>query len=170
MLQKQDLIVMGKVLGPVGLKGFFRVRSYTEREASLLDYSLWHLHHIGLDATWYKLDQGRLANNGLQAKLKGINDRDSAEYLKGATISINKEALKELPEDEYYWHDLVGLRVINRQGGCLGQVKTLMETGAKDVLVVSNAKEAALDILIPFVALYVDEVRLEEGIIRVDWQ
>ena len=60
--------------------------------------------------------------------------------------------------------------MINRQGGCLGQVKTLMETGAKDVLVVSNAKEAALDILIPFVALYVDEVRLEEGIIRVDWQ
>lgn len=170
MLQKQDLIVMGKVLGPVGLKGFFRVRSYTEREGSLLDYPLWHLHRAGLDATWYELDQGRLANNGLQAKLKGINDRDSAEYLKGATISINKEALEELPKDEYYWHDLVGLNVISRQGCYLGQVRTLMQTGAKDVLVVSNTKETAPDILIPFVALYVDEVRLEEGIIRVDWQ
>lgn len=169
MLQKQDLIVMGKVLAPVGLKGFFRVRSYTQYQGSLLDYAKWHLHHTDLDAAWYELDQGHLANNGLQAKLKGINDRDNAKYFKGATISINKEALKELPKDEYYWHDLVGLSVINRQGGYLGQVRTLIETGAKDVLVVSNTKEAAPDILIPFVALYVNEVRLEEGIIRVDW-
>ena len=170
MLQKQDLIVMGKVLGPVGLKGFFRVRSYTEREGSLLDYPLWHLHHAGLDAAWYQLDQGRLANNGLQAKLKGINDRDSAQYLTGAIISINREALEDLPEDGYYWDDLVGLSVINRQGCCLGQVRTLMKTGSKDVLVISNKKEVGPDILIPFVALYVDEVRLGEGVIRVDWQ
>ena len=67
---------------------------------------------------------------------------------------------------EYYWRDLIGLRVVNSDGTVLGSVDRLIGTGAHDVLVVRGEQER----LIPFVDRFVDRVAPEDGLLRVDWE
>ena len=93
--------------------------------------------------------------------------------LTGALIAITPDQLQVLSEDEFYWRDLVGLRVINREGIELGTVQRLMETGANDVLVVSDeqsAEQGGREHLVPWTpGQAVLEVDLEQGRILVDW-
>jgi 16S rRNA processing protein RimM len=101
------------------------------------------------------------------AKLEGYDDRDEAMQLVGALIAINLNQLKPLDQDEYYWRDLIGLRVVNQQNVELGVVDRLFETGANDVLVV---KDETQERLIPWTLGHaVLEVDIEQGVIQVDW-
>ncbi|HEB76976.1 MAG TPA: 16S rRNA processing protein RimM, partial [Methylothermaceae bacterium] len=98
----------------------------------------------------------------------GIDTRDQAEALKGAQISIAREQLPDLPPGEYYWTDLIGLRVIDTEGRDLGQVANLLETGANDVLIVRGAGRR--EILIPWIRdRVIRKVDLAAGRIEVDW-
>lgn len=83
-------------------------------------------------------------------------------------ISVPREDLPPLEESEYYWYDLVGLEVVNRQGESLGRVKSLLPAGVHDVLVLDGGGKK--ERLIPFVALYVDEVNINSGTLRVNWE
>jgi len=80
-------------------------------------------------------------------------------------IAVPREVLPEV-DDGYYWSDLVGLQVVNREGIEFGRVESLLDNGAQSVLVVKGERER----LIPFVPVYVDRVELEAGRILVDWQ
>jgi 16S rRNA processing protein RimM len=116
---------------------------------------------------FYKVREGRPQGKGLVASLEGIEDRDIARLLVGADIYIERDQLPSLPEGEYYWTDLLGLQVINRQGQSLGEVVEILETGANDVLVVKGESRE----LIPWVwGTYLLDVDLEAGRITVDWQ
>jgi len=84
-------------------------------------------------------------------------------------------AMFPTPEaDEYYWVDLIGLRVINRESVVLGEVRELLSTGPQTVLVITPPAEGvaarATDHLVPFVSAYIDGVDLQAREIRVDWQ
>jgi 16S rRNA processing protein RimM len=113
-----------------------------------------------------QIEESFARDSVFHAKLAGINDRDAAFALKGATVCVNREDFPEPDEDEFYWIDLIGLNVINQQNESLGVVKDLMETGANDVLVV---KQDDTERLIPFVAQYVINVDLASKQIVVDW-
>ena len=86
--------------------------------------------------------------------------------MRGYTIEIARENFAETEEDEYYWADLVGMSVVNREQAVLGEVVKLMETGAHDVLVVHGEYGEKL---IPFVSHYIDGVDVENCKITVDW-
>ncbi len=102
----------------------------------------------------------------LVARFAGIDDRETAAALVGQDLSVDRDRLPETAEDEYYWADLTGLEVVNREGIVLGRVHNLLSTGANDVLVVRGDRER----LVPFVqGQYVLEVDLEAGRILVDW-
>jgi len=160
-------VIVGKVAGVFGVKGWIKVRSETDPATNILQYSPWYLNN---DGTWqrYEVQEGQRHNKGLIAHLKDCDDRDLAASLVGYQIAVDRSQLPQTEEGEFYWSDLIGLKVVNRQDVELGEVKGLMQTGANDVLVVQNGKN---ELLIPYVIdHYIDKVDLEKRRIIVDWE
>jgi 16S rRNA processing protein RimM len=159
---------MGRINAPFGVKGWVKIKPFTETLDALLDYPEWQ---IGKGSHWRKADVEDVTVHGdfIVAKLAGCNDRDAAFALRGQEIAVDREELPDTEEGEYYWEDLIGLSVVNRDGAELGKVASVMETGAHDVLVVKGEKEVSKEILIPFVEVYVLNVDLAQGRIEVDW-
>lgn len=159
-------VIVGSVAGVFGIKGWIKVRSDTDPLTNILNYSPWYLNK-GEEWLRFEVEQGQLHNKGLIAHLEGCDDRDNAAGLMGYTIAVDRSQLPPTVEGEYYWSDLIGLKVINRQGIELGEIRQLMETGANDVLVVQNGQN---EILIPYVMdHYIDKVDLDQGQVLVDW-
>ncbi len=147
------------------MKGWVKVHSFTSDIESILKYKTWQLESDG-KISEIKLEAGQKHGKGIIAKLAAVDDRDDAAKLIKANIVILREALPELSQGEYYWHDLQGLEVFNADGKRYGVVDHLFETGANDVMVVKGEKE----ILIPFVqGQYIQQIDLENKTIRVDW-
>ena len=159
-----DWVVLGKVVGVHGVKGWIKIESFTRPREGIFEYGSWNL---GTKEGWktVKVSSGRPQGPGLVAHLQGVSDRDQARSLIGAQIAITRDQLPPTDEDEVYWVDLEGCEVINRDGETLGVVSHLLETGANDVLVVCDGGER----LIPYVGDFIDEVDLEAKVIRVDW-
>ena len=108
----------------------------------------------------------------MQVALTGIDNRDQAEVLVGSDIFIEKSALPQLSIGEFYWHELIGLTVVNASDQILGSVASLMETGANDVLVVKGNDNSidSRERLIPYVEeRVVKRVDLTAGRLVVDW-
>jgi 16S rRNA processing protein RimM len=105
------------------------------------------------------------------ARLMGVADRNAAEALKGATVRIPRSHFPSLPDDEFYWVDLIGLEVENLQGERLGVVADLMDNGAHPILRVTRETEPARqqEQLIPFVDQFVKAVDRQAKKIMVDW-
>ena len=130
---------------------------------AIFDYQPWLL---GDDEKPVKIIDGRKQGKGLAALLPGFDNREQAALLVGTQIFVDRNKMPPTEDDEYYWSDLEGLKVITTDGKELGQVERMMETGANDVMVVSGDRQR----LIPFVqGQYVKRVDLEEALIEVDW-
>lgn len=155
-------LVLGYLSGLHGVQGWFKVYSYTDPRENIFSYSPWRVGE-----RTFQVEQGRSQGKGLVVKLAGIDDRDSAAALLGAEIGVPRERLPPLPEGEYYWADLYGLRVIDTTGRELGTVDHLLETGANDVLVVKGAREYLIPLVFGPIVLAVD---LQAGTLRVDWE
>jgi len=159
-------VILGRVVGLFGVRGWVKVHSYTEPREALLEYRGWLL---GRDGDWQPVEvaEGRQHGKGIVVRLQGIEDRDAAAELLGSEIGVDRDALPEAEDGRYYWADLEGLTVVHRDGTELGKVAYLMATGANDVLVVDGPDER----LIPFVpGTVILDVDLAAGVIRVDWE
>lgn len=157
-------VVLGKIVGVFGIKGRVKIYSETRPREQILSYSPWQLNKPGTRMELQVLGGGP-QGKGLVAQLQGIDDRNAAEALVGMEISIPAEQMPEAGPGEYYWSQLEGLTVVNREGIELGQVSYLFETGANDVMVVRGEREH----LIPFTADAVLDVDMDRGVLRVDW-
>jgi len=155
---------MGRIAATFGIKGWIKVQPYSEDPGTLMDFASWRLGR-GEQQAHYSVEAVQDHGKALVAKLAGIDDRDAAYALRGQEISVAKRDLPPPEENEFYWSDLIGLTVVNREGAELGKVDSLMEGGANDLLVVKGAREH----LIPFVAAFVGKVDLAGGTIEVDW-
>lgn len=158
-------VVVGTVRGSYGVRGWVRVQSYTDPRRNILNYQPWYLvcHDTQQE---HRLLAGRVQGDKIVALLEGITDPEQARDLRGVDILVDRDAFPEPTEGEFYWVDLIGLRVRNLDQIDLGIVRDLMATGANDVLIVSGDRER----LIPFVqGRTVLRVDLEAGEILVDW-
>ncbi|MEE8527594.1 MAG: ribosome maturation factor RimM [Gammaproteobacteria bacterium] len=165
MVAGDHRVILGRISGLFGVKGWVRLISHTDPREAILDYARWL---IGRDADWheFQLAEGRRHGKAVIARLEGFVDRDQAGGLIGADIAIERHQLPAAEKDEYYWADLVGLEVVTTDGRALGQVDHLLATGANDVLVVRGENEC----LVPFICeRVIQEVDLDAGVIRVDW-
>lgn len=161
-----DAVILGRVSGLYGVRGWIRVYSYTDPREGILDYRQWWLKH---DSDWRStvVRDGKRHGKSVIASLDGIVDPDMARELIGRDIAVPRDALPEPDEGRYYWRDLQGMAVRHRDGADLGTVRYVMETGAHDVLVVEGDGER----LIPFVAdEVVLDVDLANRVISVDWE
>lgn len=162
---EDEPIVMGRIAGPYGVRGWLRVVSYTEVPEMLAEYTPWHLRR---GDRWLPtgIAEVKRHTKGLLVRLPGCEDRDKAAELAGTEIGVCRTQLPAPPEGEYYWGDLIGLTVLTLEGLPLGTVDHLVETGANDVLVVRGERER----LIPFVrGSVIARIDLDERVIRVDW-
>ena len=155
---------MGRIIVPFGVKGWFKVHSFTETPDSLLGYPHWW---IGNDSGWrqYGVDEAKVQSGTLVAKLQGCDDRDAAARFRGKDVAVPRGAFPAAAANEYYWADLVGLKVVNTEGLDVGTVSEIIETGANDVLVVKGDRER----LIPFIEQVIREVDIAGRSIRVEW-
>ena len=163
-----DWVVVGRVGGPYGVRGWCRLTSYTQPPGNIEHYAPWLIDNgAGLRRSLPVVEL-REHGTGLIARFDGIGDREAAMTLTGRDIVVAREALPEVDEGEFYWRDLIGLQVLDTSGRGLGAVRELIETGAHDVLVIEDRGDNR-DRLIPFVDQYVLEVDIDAQRITVDW-
>jgi 16S rRNA processing protein RimM len=160
---------MGRIAAPYGVKGWIKVLPLTAETETLLGHREWWLRRRGSDK-WepHALEEGRRHGATLLAQIAGPADREAAALLSGADVGVPRTALPPVAENEFYWADLVGLAVVNRQDVALGRVEAVQDFGAHPVLRV--AADDGTKRLIPFVPAYVDSVDIAAGRIAVDWQ
>ena len=159
-------VVLGRISGLFGVRGWVKVYSYTEPREAVLQYDRWLLS--GKDG-WQEatVAEGQRHGKTVIARIDGYDDRDQAAALVGTEIAVSREALPEAGKDQYYWSDLEGLRVVHRDGTELGRVSHLLETGANDVMVVEGEQERLIPFVMDKVVIGVD---LDKGEIEVDWE
>ncbi len=165
-----ESLVIGRISGVYGIRGWVRIHSFTEPAENLLGYENWKIRRRqGWEAI--SIDAGKRHGKGLVAHIEGVDDRNHAEALKGSDIAVPVAALPELDGEEYYWHQLEGLAVL-KDGELLGRVDHLMSTGANDVLVVKPCEGSRdrRERLIPWLRdSVVKAVDLGRQTIEVDW-
>jgi len=139
-LTNSEKIILGRITGVYGIKGWIKVFSYSDPMEAIVDYDCWYIRAQNQEKqawTCVRLKAGKRHAKTVVAKLEHCNDREAAMAYVGNEIAIELQQLEPLKEkNTYYWRDLIGLRVINQQDVELGVVKSLLETGANDVLVV----------------------------------
>ncbi len=165
MAEDANLVLAGRVSGLYGVKGWLKIQSFTEPRENILEYSPWHLS-LGEQRQATEVRAGRRHGKGIIARLGDCEDRDDARIYLGAEITILRSQMAEPDEDEYYWIDLIGLRVVTNGGVELGKVDHLLETGSNDVLVVHGERERLIPFIMHQAILTVD---MDQGMIRVNW-
>lgn len=162
---KEKYIPIGKIGASFGVKGWLKVYSYTKSD-NVLNYSPLYISNENNQWTPIEVEQGRQHGKYLIVKIAHIDSPEQAGLLTGKLIAVNRTQFPELAKHEFYWSDLEGLTVKNKQGKILGKVIYLLETGSNDVLVVKGKIEFAIPYLPGQVILNIDLDRQE---ILVDW-
>lgn len=172
MSKASERLVIGKIGAPYGVKGWVKINSFTQTKDSIFDYAPWDITLGEKHNQVVKVDQWKYHNKSLLAKLEGVDDRNAAELIKNADISIESSQLPELDND-FYWKDLIGMQVVTEKGYDMGVVKDMFETGANDVMLVKakindafGQKERLLPFLYDNVVLNVDK---DGKTITVEW-
>jgi len=186
----EDAVEVGLVVGAWGVKGWVRVRPYSSDPQALFSSRRWFLADAASSGgggvpkggrgegsalpAVLRVTDARAHGGDVVAAVREVSDRDAAQTLKGARIFVSRASFPTPQDDEFYWVDLIGLTVVNRQGVVLGTVDSLLETGANAVLRVREAQAvdgapAPRERLLPFVAAHVDRVDLAGRQILVDW-
>jgi 16S rRNA processing protein RimM len=159
-LSRNKLVAIGKVGKPFGIKGSLRIHSFAE------SFDVYERSTVlFLDETPYTVLSVRPHKKSIVADLEGIDTPEAAKELVGQTVRTDASNLPPKNEDEYYWHELIGLRVLTRDGADLGEITSIIETGANDVLQIEGDFG---EILLPMIDQVVLEVDTKKGEMIVD--
>jgi len=162
-----DLVDLGAIRGAYGVKGWVRVALLGSQGTVLQGVPDWWVDRAGL--TWrVRPSECRRHGAALLAKWPGCESKEAADELKGASVAVPRSAFPPLAAGEFYWTDLPGCRVVNRDGEELGQVTGLRENAGGQWLEV-NGGVGKGTVLIPLVEQYVEAVDPPTRLIRVDW-
>ena len=181
-----DSVEVGRILDAWGVKGWLKILPHSTDPEALFSAKSWFLQapdakfRPGFNAftgtVTIAVDEAKTHSDSVVVKIDGVNDRNDAEALRGCRIFLPRSAFPAASKDEYYWVDLIGLNVVNREGVALGCVRDLMATGPNSVLCVEyhaaqeDGSSQLAERMIPFVSAYVDSVDISGKLITVDWQ
>jgi 16S rRNA processing protein RimM len=165
-----DAVEVGRVIGAWGIKGWIKVQPFASDPQALFSTKRWYLRPPegpgAAPPPLLRVTDSRQQGDLVVAGAQEVPDRNAAEALKGARVFVARSSFPTAGTDEFYWVDLIGCTVVNREGVTLGDVADLIDTGAHSVLRVLLGDDERL---IPFVAAYVDQVDLQARTITVDW-
>ena len=181
-----DALEVGRILDAWGIKGWLKILPHSNDPEALFSAKTWFLQvpeakfRPGFTAfsgtVSLQVDEAKIHSGAVVAKFAGLDDRNMAEALRGARIFLSRSSFPAAATDEYYWVDLIGLNVVNREGVALGSVRDLMTTGPQSVLCIEytttqeDGTSVVAERMIPFVSAYVDAVDIAGKRITVDWQ
>lgn len=160
-----DYLQVGKLGAVHGLKGWLKVHAFTEPLDKILQYSPWYLAGAETYQS-FKVDAHRIQANGLVVHFAGLDTRELTAHLVNKGVFVKPSQLPKLKKNEYYWRDLIGLRVKNLDGIELGEVMSLLATGANDVLMIEGQKTHCVPYLPKQVIKEIDQ---QAGWMIVDW-
>ena len=181
-----DAVEVGRILGAWGIQGGIKVLPFSSDPQALFSSRRWFIEPPLPDAArplpagaragqgaprLLRITGAREHGDGVVATAQELPDRTAAEQLVGWRIFVSRASFPTPDEDEFYWVDLLGLTVVNREGLVLGTVEGLIETGPSCVLRIASTAEdgSPVEHLVPFVSAYVDRVDLAARRIEVDW-
>ncbi|MEO7390648.1 MAG: ribosome maturation factor RimM [Ramlibacter sp.] len=172
-----DAVEIGRIADAWGIKGWFKVLPHSASPEALFSSKRWYLQPSERGAKTFsgtvllRVREAKEHSDTLVASAHEVDDRNAAEALKGARIFVPRSSFPTASADEYYWVDLIGLQVINREGVALGEVRELLSAGPQTVLVIEYFENGqVLERMVPFVSAFVDDVDLPARRIAVDWQ
>lgn len=157
-------VCVGAIAGAYGVRGEVRLKSFCAEPRAIADYGpLW-----SEDGTRsFKVTLGAAVAQGFAARLSGVKTREEADALRGMRLFAERERLPDLPEDEFYHADLIGLEVFDTGGVSLGRVKAVLNHGASDLLELVRPGQSGA-VLLPFTRAIVPTVDLSAGRIIAD--
>lgn len=172
-----DAVEVGRIADAWGIKGWFKVLPHSASPEALFSCRRWYLQPADrgpksfVGTVLLRVREAKEHSDTVVASAQEIDDRSAAEALKGARVFVPRSSFPTPKDDEYYWVDLIGLAVVNREGMALGSVKELLSTGPQTVLLIEYLQDGEpAERMIPFVSAYVDTVDLAGKRIMVDWQ
>ena len=146
-------VELGRVVGAFGIKGWVRLRSYTDPPEGVLRYRSWLI-----GGREWRVVEGRGQGDTVVASLEGLQDRDAAAALRGATIEVPRSALPKPKRGEFYWADVLGSEVVSTAGAKLGTLQSVTSNGAQDVMVVAGEVERLIPFVVGPIVQHVDPV------------
>ncbi|WP_411891136.1 ribosome maturation factor RimM [Yoonia sp. SDW83-1] len=159
-----DRVIVGAIGGAFGVKGEVRLKSYCADPAAIADYTPLYTEDGRAFAQIVLTGQMK---NGFAARLDGVITKEDADALRNVSLYADRAQMPSLPDDEYYYADLIGLTVLDTGGATLGTVKNVMDHGAGDLLEIAVPGQAET-VLLPFTQANVPTVDLSAGRIIVD--
>lgn len=156
----ENLVLVGSVLRPHGLKGLLRIRSFAQSEKSFLKAGTVFLKTTLGETREHAVLSISPHQSIFLLNLKGLGSLEEAEPYRGAAIFIKKGSLSRETDEEYFWHEIIGLQVYLNSGEYLGTIKGVFPTGSNDVFVL---QEGGAEILIPAIHDVVQEIDLERN-------
>lgn len=154
----EDLLLVGKVIRPHGLAGLIRIWSYAQTEESFLNAGTVFLKSDRDEIQEYRILTVKPHGTVFLMELDGLTSLEDAKRFRGAEILIRKDSLRCESEDEYFWFELIGLKVYLNTGRYIGILRDILETGSNDIYVV---REGDAEFLIPAIHEVVEEIDLE---------
>ncbi len=163
-MKDADLILLGKIVATHGIRGQLRAVPYSGEFDTFLSVESLLLKDAAGMLQSYDLAAAAVHGKKLILSFKGYGDINRVLHLVGCELYISRDQLPETDDDEYYWHDLIGLQVVTSGGEPLGKLESIIETGSNDVYVV---KSAGREYLIPALAEVVNSIDLDAGVMTV---
>ncbi len=159
----KDRLCVGAIAGAFGVRGDVRLKSFCAEAAAIARYAPLYSEDGTVE---YTVKLGKPVPNGFAARLGGITTREQAEALRGARLYADREKLPDLPDDEFYHNDLIGLTVLDTGGTVIGRVSSVQNHGAGDLLELQRPGKG--NALLPFTKAMVPTVDLAGGRVIAD--
>lgn len=153
-------VVIGKALKPFGIKGELKILPFTESS-----YAFEKSAVLVFDETPYRVRKVRRQKESIVVSLDGVDSPEAAAELRGKLVKTEQKNLPPKEEDEYYWFELIGMRVHTRDGLDLGVITQIIPTGANDVICVEGPRG---EVLLPVIDDVIVNVSVQEGKVVVD--
>lgn len=160
----EDRVVVGSIAGAFGVRGEVRLKSYCSDPEAIAEYTPLYTKD---GRSFPVVVLTGITNNGLTAHMDGIVTKEDADALKGTELFASRDVMPDLPDDEFYYTDLIGLSVFDTGGNDLGTVKTVVNHGATDLLEVTKMGYRDT-VLLPFTKAAVPTVDIAAGRIVAD--
>ena len=155
-----EIIKLGKITAPQGIKGEVRVYPYTDKPARFSE-----IEAVLLNGRRCRIEKARYMKNMAVLKLEGIDDRNAAEAVRNLELLLPREELWKQPEDTYFVDDLVGCAVVAEAGAPVGTLKRVHSRPAQDLYEIERGDGSTF--LLPAVKEFIKDVKTDEKIIVI---